>query len=64
MMLEAMRSSWGAIHHSTEDLITVLGLLLVFVCLAAAAYMAYLRNAIAVVLLLVVAIVTAFLLLA
>lgn len=52
------------VNHSTENLITVLGVLLVFACLAGAAYMAYLRNALAVVLLLVVAIVAAFLLLA
>lgn len=50
-------------HHSTADLVFLLGLILVFACLAGAAYLAYLRNALGCVLLVVVAIVAAFLLL-
>lgn len=67
-MIEEMlgRSSWGVIlatRHSPAELIAVLGLLLVIACLAGAAYLAYLRNAVGAVLLLLVAIVAAFLLL-
>jgi hypothetical protein len=50
-------------HHSTDDLLVVLGVILVLGCLAGAAYMAYLRNALACGLLVLVAIVAAFLLL-
>lgn len=49
--------------HSTAGLLTLIGVLLVIGCLCAAAYMAYLRNVLGAVLLLVVAIVAAFLLL-
>lgn len=52
----------ATIHH-TSDLLFLLGVLLVIGCLAGAAYMAYVRNALAAVLLLLVAIVAAFLLL-
>lgn len=50
-------------HHSTDDLLTVLGVILVLACLGGAAYMAYVRNALACGLLILVAIVSAFLLL-
>jgi uncharacterized membrane protein YedE/YeeE len=52
----------ATIHHSS-DLLFLLGILLVFGCLAGAAYMAYARNALAAILLLLVAIIAAFLLL-
>jgi hypothetical protein len=54
---------FAATHHSTDELITVLGLVLVFACLGGAAYLAYLSNAVGAVLLLLVAIVAAYLLL-
>lgn len=64
MIVRVARDSEAmATHHSTADLVEVLGIILVFACLAGAAYMAYLRNALAVVLLVAVAIVAAFLLL-
>lgn len=50
-------------HHSTADLIEVLAIILVFACLAGAGYLAYLRNVVGAVLLLLVAIVAAYLLL-
>lgn len=50
-------------HHDSADLLFLIGILLVLACLGGAAYMAYLRNALAAILLLVVAIVAAFLLL-
>lgn len=49
--------------HTTGSLIWLIGLIIVIGCLAGAAYMAYLRNVLAAVLLLVVAIIAAFLLL-
>jgi hypothetical protein len=54
---------FAATHHSADELITVLGLVLVFACLGGAAYLAYLSNAVGAVLLLLVAIVAAYLLL-
>lgn len=69
-MLEELltRSSWGAMFAarndvSTEEALTWIGILLVVICLGLAAYMAYLTNWLATVLLLVVAIFAAFLLL-
>lgn len=53
----------ATIHYSSADLLFLVGILLVIGCLAGAAYMAYLRNALAAILLLLVAIVAAFLLL-
>lgn len=53
----------AALHHNSADLLFLIGVLLVIGCLAGAAYMAYLRNALAAILLLVVAIVAAYLLL-
>jgi hypothetical protein len=60
------RSSWTsplAYVHSAGSLLFVIGVILVICCLAGAAYMAYLRNALGAVLLLIVAVVAAFLLL-
>jgi hypothetical protein len=48
---------------SSEDAVTLIGILLVVCCLIGAGYMAYLQNALACGLLIVVAIVAAFLLL-
>ena len=50
-------------HHSTADTIELLGWVIVVGCLLGAAYMAYLRNALAVGLLIIVAIFAAFLML-
>lgn len=50
-------------HHDEAELLTVLGIILVLGCLGGAAYMAYLRNALAAILLLAVAVVAAWLLL-
>ena len=58
-------SLFAEVHHGdTEGLVTLLGLILVFGCLLGAAYCAYLRNFLGTGLLLVVAIVAAYLLLA
>lgn len=52
-----------ATTHSSSDLLFLLGVLIVAGCLIGAGYMAYVRNALAAVLLLLVAIIAAFLLL-
>jgi hypothetical protein len=60
------RSSWGVVlaaHHSSGELLVLIGWLVVIGCLLGAGYLAYLRNALGAVLLLLVAIVAAFLLL-
>lgn len=60
------RSSWGVIvaaERSQAELLSLIGILIVIGCLLAAGYMAYLRNALACGLLILVAIISAFLLL-
>lgn len=60
------RSSWGAIlaaEHSQAELLNLIAIVLVVGCLLAAGYMAYVRNALACGLLILVAIFSAFLLL-
>jgi uncharacterized membrane protein YedE/YeeE len=64
LLLSYGTGQMAALHnHDTAGLLFVLGIILVLGCLAGAAYMAYLRNALAAILLLVVAIVAAYLLL-
>jgi hypothetical protein len=53
----------AAVHHSSADPQTLIGWIVVLVCLALAAYCAYLRNVVAVILLLVVALITWYVLL-
>jgi hypothetical protein len=54
---------FAAAHHSTADMLTLIGWLVVFGCLGFAAFCAYKSQALAAILLLVVAIVAAYLLL-
>jgi hypothetical protein len=53
----------AAAHHSTAEMLTLVGWLVVLGCLGLAVWQATLRNVLAVVLLLVVAIIAAYLLL-